>query len=121
MYSQKLASQILTRHGYHVTVAVNGLKALELLRAELYDLVLMDIEMPVMDGLSAARAIRNSSGGAKDPEVPIIALTAHAYDEDKQVCLKAGMNDFLLKPLDPLALKRAVDRFWGEDYRAPSS
>lgn len=109
LYSQKLTTQVLTRLGYHVNVAVNGLDALASLRAEIFDLVLMDIQMPVMDGLSAARAIRNPETGAKDPDVPIIALTAHAYDEDKQLCLKAGMNDFILKPVDPKALKNAID------------
>jgi CheY-like chemotaxis protein len=111
LYSRKLTTQILNRLGLNVAVAGNGLEAVEALRRELYDLVLMDIEMPVMDGLSAARTIRHSDSRIMDPDVPIIALTAHAYEEDRLMCLKAGMNDYLLKPIDPDALKSIIDRF----------
>jgi CheY-like chemotaxis protein len=97
--------------GYKFAVATNGREAVDTLRRELFDLVLMDIQMPVMDGLSAARAIRNPDSGAKDPDIPIVALTAQAYDEDKQLCFKAGMNDYLLKPVDPAALKAVIDKF----------
>ncbi len=118
LYSRKLTTQILNRLGLDVAVAGNGLEAVEALRRELYDLVLMDIEMPVMDGLSAARTIRNPDSRIMDPDVPIIALTAHAYEEDRQMCLKAGMNDYLLKPIDPDALKSVIDKFVACDESA---
>ena len=87
LYSQKLTTQILSRLGYRVSTASNGLKAVELLRVEDFDLVLMDIQMPVMDGLSAARTVRNPESGTLDPDIPIIALTLP--------CLRGGQAALL--------------------------
>ncbi len=89
-------------------MATNGRQALEALERQAFDLVLMDVEMPEMDGLSATRAIRQReevSGG----HVPIIAMTAHAMTEHKANCLAAGMDDYLSKPLEPQRLFAAIE------------
>ena len=108
LVNQKLAVILLERRGHRVTVATNGRQALEALERQAFDLVLMDVEMPEMDGLSATRAIRQReevSGG----HVPIIAMTAHAMTEHKANCLAAGMDDYLSKPLEPQRLFAAIE------------
>ena len=97
--NQKVALMTLAKFGYQADVANNGRQALERLAKKPYDIVLMDVQMPVMDGLAAAREIRK----ADRPLclVPVIALTAGAFSEDRQRCEAAGMNDFLTKPFDP--------------------
>ena len=95
-----LAVAILEGLGAELSIATNGQKALDLLREvgpQEFDAVLMDMQMPVMDGLTATREIRQLPGFEK---LPIVALTANAYDEDRRACLDAGMNDFVTKPLD---------------------
>ena len=85
-------------HGAQVSIATHGQRALDLLTrlGPDFDLVLMDVQMPVMDGLTASRAIRANPAWA---QLPIVAMTANAYESDRQACLKAGMNEFLTKPL----------------------
>lgn len=102
--NQKVAMAYLTNAGYTVDIADNGKKALEAYKTKKYDLILMDIQMPEMDGYQATAAIRNlEKGGDGHPptkaKTPIVALTAHATEDDKQRCLEAGMDDFLTKPL----------------------
>jgi two-component system sensor histidine kinase/response regulator len=81
--------------------------------------VLMDVQMPKMDGLEATRAIRSGTTGALHPKIPIIAMTAHAMKGDRERCLEAGMDDYISKPIEPQALAAALEK-WGEILRAKS-
>ena len=96
LVNQKLAVTLLERWGHHVDVAENGLMALECLVEHTYDVILMDMMMPVMDGLEASRRIRASEFGRR---TPIIAMTANARVTDRERCLAAGMDDYLSKPI----------------------
>jgi two-component system sensor histidine kinase/response regulator len=96
LVNQKLAVTLLERWGHQVAVASNGLKALEYLSEHAYDIILMDMMMPVMDGLETASRIRASESGRR---TPIIAMTANARASDRDRCLAAGMDDFLSKPI----------------------
>jgi len=95
LVNQRLVSTILGNNGYEATVVGNGKEVLTALEEAAYDLVLMDVQMPVMDGLEAARRIR---GNPRWEAMPIVALTAHAMGAERKTCLEAGMNDFLAKP-----------------------
>ena len=95
----RFISQLLHKRGHHVTEARNGRRALELVSEIDFDLILMDVQMPEMDGLTAIRKIREDEAGTGQ-RVPVIALTAHASIEDRDACLAAGMDHFLPKPLD---------------------
>ncbi len=96
--NQEVATELLTAAGLAIDLAENGAVALAKVQETSYDLVLMDMQMPVMDGLDAARAIRTLPGFAK---LPIIAMTANAMADDRDHCLAAGMNDHIAKPIDP--------------------
>jgi CheY-like chemotaxis protein len=98
LYNQKLAVALLERKGHHVVVANNGTEAVGLARAQPFDLVLMDIQMPEMDGLEATRAIRQHEAGSGH-RLPIVAMTAQAMKGDRERCLDAGMDDYLTKPV----------------------
>jgi len=104
--NQVVALTMLERMGYRVDVAGNGVEAVEAVQARPYDLVLMDMMMPGMDGLDATRAIRTLSGHARD--IPILALTANAFAHDREACLNAGMNGFIAKPLTAERLATAI-------------
>jgi len=95
--NQKVVQALLKKTGVQVDVAGNGQKAVDMLKEESYDLVLMDVQMPIMDGPTATRIIRDELGMK---ELPIIAITAHAMKGDKEECFIAGMNDYISKPID---------------------
>lgn len=96
--NQMLVNAILARAGARADIAGNGLEALEAMRSRAYDVILMDMRMPELDGLEATRRIRELGGAPA--HVPIIALTANATQDDRRLCLEAGMNDFMAKPID---------------------
>jgi FOG: CheY-like receiver len=109
--NQKVAIAILQKLGYPAEYAASGAAALELLQQTDYDLVLMDCEMPDMDGYETSRHIRHIRHGAlaaRNPDVPIIALTAHAMQGDREKCIAAKMDDYLTKPVDPDSLKATL-------------
>jgi len=106
--NQKLALHILARMGYRADVAANGLEVLQSLERQTYDLVLMDMQMPEMDGLAATRFIRKEWPGELGPR--IIALTANASSEDRETCLAAGMDDYISKPIRVEELVRALSK-----------
>jgi signal transduction histidine kinase/CheY-like chemotaxis protein/sensor domain CHASE-containing protein len=108
--NQLLIDELLSDEGHQVTIAEHGQEALEILNNETFDLIFMDIQMPTMDGYEATRAIR-AMDSSKVSSTPIIALTANAFKEDRSRCLDAGMNDFLTKPLEPIALFDCLQRW----------
>ena len=97
--NRELATTLLTEQGHEVLDVTNGVKALKALKEDHFDMVLMDVQMPVMDGISATRAIRDPNSGVLDPAIPIIALTAHALKGDRERFMEAGMNDYISKPI----------------------
>jgi CheY-like chemotaxis protein len=105
--NQKVAQAMLKRLGYRADLAVNGLEALHALENQRYEVVLMDIQMPEMDGLEATRAIRAGWPPAEQPY--IIAITAYALLYSVDMCLQAGMNDYIVKPLNMEELKTAIN------------
>ncbi|MET0334534.1 MAG: response regulator, partial [Rhizobacter sp.] len=105
--NRKVAQALLSAVGLVVESAPDGAQAVELATTRPYSLVLMDVQMPVMDGLQAARTIRRSLGW----QLPIIAMTANAFAEDRKACLDAGMNDHLVKPVDPEQLYATLLRW----------
>jgi PAS domain S-box-containing protein len=107
--NQELMVTLLKKAGHEVELVTNGEAAVEAVRRTPFDLVLMDLQLPRMDGFGATRAIRALEG--KIGEIPIIALTARASSKDVEECLAAGMNDHLPKPIDALALLSTVDRW----------
>ena len=102
--------RLLQSLGHSVKWASNGLDALQYLAMEEYDLILMDIQMPVMNGIEATTRIRETKSLGRKKSIPIVALTAHAMSGDREAFLKAGMNDYLSKPVDLAELKRVLVR-----------
>ncbi|QBF81588.1 response regulator [Shewanella maritima] len=106
--NQEIATELLNLAGLEVTLANNGQEAVEIVQSQQFDLVLMDIQMPVMDGFQATREIRKLG---KFDDLPIIAMTANAMSGDKERCLEAGMNDHLAKPINPQEVYRTLARY----------
>jgi CheY-like chemotaxis protein len=111
LVNQKLAIGLLERQGHTVSLVDNGVEAVRRVAAGDFDLVLMDVQMPVLGGVEATRQIRGGQTAAA--QVPIIALTAHATDEVRRECLAAGMTDFLSKPIRREQLYRLIDALTG--------
>jgi PAS domain S-box-containing protein len=114
----EVATMILEGAGYAVDVAVDGIRAVDAVSRNSYDLVLMDVQMPKLDGLSATRQIRASERGGK--RLPIIAMTANAMKEDRRRCIDAGMDDYLSKPLKPALLIETV-HLWMDRSKASAA
>jgi CheY-like chemotaxis protein len=104
--NQKVAARLLERMGYRADVASNGVEALQALKRQRYDVVLMDVQMPEMDGLEASRRIQRDWPAGERPR--IIAMTAEAMQGDRERCLAAGMDDYISKPVKVDELRRAL-------------
>jgi CheY-like chemotaxis protein/HPt (histidine-containing phosphotransfer) domain-containing protein len=115
--NQKLAVILLQKAGFSVDAVENGQHALEKVQNEHYNAVLMDVQMPEMDGFEATRRIRQWEAG-QERHIPIIAMTAHALKGDRELCLDAGMDDYVTKPLEPKVLFNALDR-WTQSVNSP--
>jgi len=109
--NQEVALGMLENLGYQADVAGDGRSALRALAQADYPLVLMDCQLPDLDGYEASRLIRQPDTDVRNHDIPIIAMTAHAMSGDREKCLAAGMNDYLAKPIDPRALEQALDRW----------
>ena len=109
--NQMVVRAILKKFGLRADTVSNGLEALQALEAIPYDLVLMDVQMPVMDGFEAVRRIRDPQSPVRNHQIPVIAMTAHAMPGDREACLQAGMDDSIIKPVLPRTLAKALDRW----------
>src|SRR5713101_7261187 len=116
--NQRLASRLLEKRGHSVVVAGNGREALEALEKEYFDLVFMDVQMPVMDGFEATAAIRKKEGDS-GIHLPVVALTAHAMKGDREKCLAGGMDGYLTKPIQPQELDELLQSYIARRAEAP--
>lgn len=118
--NQTVAVKMLEKVGHKITVAGNGQEALDFFDKERFDLILMDVQMPVMGGIEATQAIRSRearrswAAGAQWRSTPIVAMTAHAMQGDRDRCLMAGMDDYIAKPIKPVELHAVIDRVMGD-------
>lgn len=123
--NQMVITNILQDMGYQVAVAENGLIALEILKntplQSAFELILMDCQMPEMDGYAATEAIRQGHGGQANIALPIVAMTANAMQGDREKCIAAGMDDYLSKPVDIQDLTRKLNRWLAQPPQAPST
>lgn len=113
--NQMVICKVLESMGLQVVVANNGQESIDLLRAEAFDVVLMDGQMPVMDGYEATRIIRSGAVDGINSAIPVIALTAHAMSGEDQRCYDAGMNDYLTKPLSREKLNSVLAKYLAKE------
>jgi CheY-like chemotaxis protein len=118
--NQRVALRLLEKHGHQVTIAGTGVEALQALTRTEFDIVLMDVQMPVMSGLEATEEIRRSERGS-GRHIPIVAMTAHAMNGDREACLASGMDGYLSKPIRLKELLAALDRFARHQGRSVDS
>jgi CheY-like chemotaxis protein len=117
--NQRVAMSMLQRMGHQVVVANNGREALQAFGNGEYDLVLMDVQMPEVDGFEATATIRRTDAG-RAGRLPIVAMTAHAMKGDRERCLEAGMDGYISKPVSRLELEKEISRVMGF-HDAPAS
>lgn len=111
LINQKVAMRILNKSGYHVDIAMNGLEALNLFKQNKYNLVLMDCQLPEMDGYVATQEIRKFESENKLRPTPIIAMTAHALKGDREKCIAVGMNDYITKPISIKLVPKIIEKW----------
>ncbi len=109
--NRKLALHLLERFGFKTNAVQNGQEAVKALERTQYNLVLMDIQMPEMDGFEATRIIRDPDSAVLNHNIPIVAMTAHVDKKDRHACLNAGMDDYISKPIEPDELLRVIKRW----------
>ncbi|ASQ90883.1 hypothetical protein CHL67_08080 [Prosthecochloris sp. GSB1] len=114
--NQKVAVGVLSKLGAEVETVMNGSEAVEALRRKKFDLVIMDVQMPVMDGLEATTVIRDPASGVKNSRIPIIAMTAHVRREDRDKFLSTGMDDFVPKPFTPELLAKTIKNWIKKEH-----
>jgi two-component system, sensor histidine kinase and response regulator len=113
LLNQKLGLKIIEKFGFHATAVSNGKEAVKILSEQDFDIVFMDISMPVMGGYEATAVIRDSSSSVLNHQVPIVAMTAHVLKGDREKCLESGMNDYIAKPIKPLEIIAVIEK-WGQ-------
>ena len=118
--NQTVALKLLEKMGYRADAVANGLEAVNALKTVPYDLVLMDVQMPEMDGFAATKTIRDANSGVLNHKIPIIAMTAHAMDGDREKCIGSGMDDYITKPVNPEKLFQAIQK-WAFSDELPES
>ena len=109
-----VASSVLETFGYEYAVANTGLEAIRMISREKFGVVLMDVQMPEMDGIEATSRIRASEKAKNLPRLPIIGVTAHALSEDRELCLRAGMDDYIAKPFNWDELRSLLAKHTGQ-------
>lgn len=114
LHSQKLISEILRKRGHTFRVANNGVEAVSIMERESFDLALLDIRMPEMDGFETARTIRNPASDVINHKIPLIAITANAVTGDREACIEAGMNDYITKPFNVRNFIETVETYGHE-------
>ena len=117
LVNQKVALLVLKKFGYKADVAANGKEAVKMLEKSAYDIVLMDVQMPEMDGYEATAAIRDPESNISNHRVPVIAMTANAMKGDREKCLNAGMDDYLSKPINPQKLLGMITK-WSSEQKS---
>ncbi len=111
LVNQKVAKRVLIHLGYEADIVSNGLEAIRAIADKSYDLILMDIQMPEMDGLETTRYIRKQESELQLPPIAIVAMTANATDDDQNICRDAGMSDYISKPIQIDKLKSILQRY----------
>jgi CheY-like chemotaxis protein len=110
--NQKFAIAVIRKLGHELDIASNGRIGVDLFKSKSFDLILMDIQMPEMNGIEATQAIRKiEAENGKGAHIPIIAVTAFAMEQDKRNCMDAGMDDFIAKPYKPFELEQKISQF----------
>jgi CheY-like chemotaxis protein len=117
--NQQVALALLDKLGYEADVVADGKEALRALASSPYDLVLMDCQMPEMNGYEAAARIRDPQSGVRNSKIPIVALTAHAMQGDREKCLEAGMDDYITKPVNPRTLAAMLEKWLPPESQKP--